>query len=281
MTAVRSITSAIAFTLLSIFASQAFAQPWSFENDDRFFQNFEYRSSAWEQNFGGNHFRSWSGINQSEPWMVDWLYLELDQTDGGWDTTIARLDFPPTEKKIGATSGTRSVGYKYDFRNLKTTGSGAWWCGAKVVYFKQSQWPLNPGNNPLEGSYECYVVENSDLTANQLKNRFGLTHRGDYSVWGRTYKQYTTTLNNGILQVWAIRSNIPLSKKSNGMHYSPVGLIKTHWRSKNYVLPNFYPLGWMAFIETQVDDNVSGSVHGTGSSNHIGGFESLWLPPND
>ncbi len=266
----------IPFVLMLIVASQSLAQhPYSWDDDGRFFQDNTYRSSAWEENFEGRHFRSW-GENTGESWVVDWLYLELDQTTGGWDTTIARNN--AIGKRVDQTSTNRTVGYEYDFTDLRTAGSGAWWSGAKVVFFKKRQW--NTGDN-LVGSYECYVVENSNLSAEQLKNRFGLTHRGSHSVWGRTYQQYTVTMN-GIFQVWAIRSSIPIvpavSQGSNTdlRLYIPVGQMKKHWREKRYVKHNYFPLGWMAFIETQ------GRNFGADPNNRsIGSLWNLWLPLND
>ena len=278
MISIPTYTRAIAFVLLSVLASQSFAlDPFSWDDDNRFFQDNEYRSSAWEEDFGieGRHFRAW-GENTNEPWLVDWLYLELDQTAGGWDTTIARNS--PVGKKVDQTSTYRVVGYEYDFTELRTSRSGAWWSGAKVVFFKEDQW--EDGDN-LVGSYECYVVENSNLSAKQLKKRFGLKYKGKHMVWGRTYKQYTATIN-GINQVWAIRSNVPIVPAvSHGYNgdprlYIPVGQMKKHWRKKRYVKHNYYPLGWMAFVETQGRNYGADDVDRT-----IGGFWNLWLPFND
>ena len=106
--------------------------------------------------------------------------------------TQPSLETAPVGKKVDQTSTYRVVGYEYDFTELRTLRSGAWWSGAKVVFFKEDQW--EDGDN-LVGSYECYVVENSNLSAKQLKKRFGLKYKGKHMVWGRTYKQYTATIN--------------------------------------------------------------------------------------
>ena len=192
--------------------------------------------------------------------------------------TQPSLETAPVGKKVDQTSTYRVVGYEYDFTELRTSRSGAWWSGAKVVFFKEDQW--EDGDN-LVGSYECYVVENSNLSAKQLKKRFGLKYKGKHTVWGRTYKQYTATIN-GINQVWAIRSNVPIVPAvSHGYNgdprlYIPVGQMKKHWRKKRYVKHNYYPLGWMAFIETQGRNYGADDVDRT-----IGGFWNLWLPFND
>lgn len=264
----------IIFTLLSVTASQSFGKDvWDDTTTEKKFKN--YRTSAWVDDFMGRYLRVWDDELAENPW----LFLQLDQSAGGWDATIARDD--DITVPIDKTPVGRMVQYKYDFSNLK--GEGAWWMGAKVVVYSSKVWDPEVG---LDGNYECYIVVNSNLTPEQLKERFGLEPAGESWHRGRKYKHYTDLLvldredlsgEIKIMQVWSILEDIPRKPSSTDKEFIPVGQIKQEWINNNLIekpSSSWYPLGWMAFIETQ------GGNYGTLKDKGIGYFSELWLPFN-
>ncbi len=257
-----------ALVLLSDIASPAFGQDiWNNKAELFDFGDFTFRTDSWRDGnyapvtINGNddgNFRLWDPSEATDPW----IWLGISQASGGWDATVARNS--PTLNQVWETDHSKQVKYRAAI-NLDANVDGHWWSGAKIVISKTWFWDVL--------DYECYIIENSDLSPAELAANFGndfIEASWAKPSWhgGRKYKHYTNTLDNGIKQVWSIRQGFP-AKVLNHVETIPVGSIQEKWMDKGLVPWWYYPLGWLVFLETEGENN--GSAH----------FDKLSLPTND
>ncbi|MEE9424268.1 MAG: hypothetical protein V3V18_04730 [Methylococcales bacterium] len=284
--------SAIVFTLASITASLSFADTGIDENGNTWTTvpneiEFEpFRTSAWEEvgKFEGLNTRLFNKSKIDLPW----LYLVLDQDNGGWDATIGKivstgfnLEEGDRDKFFNKTLTFEAVNGPAE--GDKLTGDGIWWYGAKVAITTNKQ--FEAGN--LFDNWECYIVENSELDPWDLMNRFDwLESKGWSQHGGANYQHFagdlSVIINEGqvneeariIHQVFAVRWDD--QRESGTIH---VGRILDHWKHLDIVenkelfkLQENRPLhsqGWLLYFETQGE--TRGRFY----------FQNLVLPDND
>jgi len=168
---------------------------------------------------------------------------------------------------------------------LPTERKAYWWMGPKVIIYSQQAWDAKavPDSDRLGGEYECYIVVDSNLTRDELRQRANLQYvgQGRFGTGASKdiYHHYVTSLPftgtdgqpNQVNQVWTIKDTY--SQKVE----VPVNRIQRDWMTKfrpNTQTPlvpwNFYNLGWKVNLETS-------GLFSTGSA----GWEGLRLPAND
>ena len=149
-------------------------------------------------------------------------------------------------------------GIWYQFGNdLKPKGSAYWWMGPKTII---SEEPYYIG---LDEQYECYVVDNCNLSPGDLADRLGLNYNSETEHDGAVYKHYTVRFGN-INQVWSIRQ----SYRSGG--WSATNWIQREWYLRGMVPWWYHNLGWKVNIETAGGFNAGSNC----------GFYDLSLPTN-
>ena len=213
----------------------------------------QYRIDAWmDGSFQGWAARSWD----TDDTEYRSLFVSLDQHAGGYDATMAR----DTASGVKINNTSFDAGVYYDIGHNSLSGSGVWWCGAKVIL------STTPHYSGLAGTqnYECYIVEHSDMTPAQIPQRFSyLVEVGQFNLEGAVYKHYKGRLpvgNQFINQIFSIRQNRQSGSLVEG--WIPVGVIlKDQWERRGFVGNNagnrYYQLGWLSFLETQ-GRNVGG-----------------------
>ena len=211
----------------------------------------------------------------------------------GKNTSTRKVADLSTEGHNGWTSPAldRTLGLKFT-NNLKPRDAGLptaqksyWWMGPKTIIFSRTSWDEKPvpHADKLAGEYECYIVVNSNLTRDELKQRSNLIYVGNnqYGTGASrdVYHHYVTSLpftgTDGqpkqINQVWTIKDTY-----SNEVDV-PVNRIQRDWMTQNHpntgtaMVPwNFFNLGWKINLETSGQFS-SGSA----------GWDGLRLPSND
>ena len=115
----------------------------------------------------------------------------------------------------------------------------------------------------LDEQYECYVVDNCNLSPGDLADRLGLNYNSETEHDGAVYKHYTVRFGN-INQVWSIRQ----SYRSGG--WSATNWIQREWYLRGMVPWWYHNLGWKVNIETAGGFNAGSNC----------GFYDLSLPTN-
>ena len=214
--------------------------------------------NSWQENLQGGVCRAWPGD-------ATWIWLGFEQASGGFDTGIS-LD-NVTAKKVSSIINNnidQSVGaYYFDDSTVLQDANGDgkndgnWWFGPKVVTSRSRTFS---GGLFANGSHECYVVENHSFNSlGKLETYLDLDYKGNTgTLWnGGRYNLYSTTLENGIDQVWAVRTN------AYEIGATPVALILEDWRNLGMINNNEYVFDW------RVNAESAGKVNGELS---FGGF---------
>lgn len=249
-------------------ASEVSAQT-SRTNDTNGYVFGNYFISAWETGWDyskGSFTRTWDGNTGNDELWYLWMNLDHARTNNyvGFDAGVGRNIASGTQvsdlssyndsyksPKIG-----RGVYYRFT-DNLSPLGDAYWWMGPKTII---SESPYYQG---LDYQYECYVVDNANISPQQLVNRLGLQYVSEGNYNGSVYKHYRVNLGL-IRQVWSIRQNY----RSEG--WSSANWIQRQWYLDGLVPWNYYNLGWKINVETA-------GAYGQGSNC---GFSYLSLPWN-
>ena len=190
-----------------------------------------HTSTLWvSDTFDGNVCREITGD------VTNYL-VTLDIEEGGFDTGIARAN---------NTSGIRiddveSFGKISSTVDVDLDGSGAWWVGPKIDFWKYRDKSI------LDGWYENYVIENASRSPQEYHESF--TNKGAYlgqtNHDGSTYNHYLVPHKNWH-QFWAIRQDYRSSGsvsmdtvidmwKNNGLPDNYIGLLKTNLETSGEV----------------------------------------------
>ncbi len=219
--------------------------------------NNRFRINSWRDGayrVSGSVCRGWANNG-------DWLWLTFNkQTGGGFDTGISRNGV--TAKTVNAiyqNNRQQKVGARWTQIRMGSTRvqDGIWWYGPKVIITPQRNFVSLTQN----GSYECYIVDRSNLSREGLRRRFGLMPKGEGTYNGSRYTIYTDRVN-GIDQIWMIRHNYRSAGEVS------VAYVLKQWRDMNLINGNSYVHDWRVNVETQ------GKVEGTF------GMAALTLPLN-
>ena len=199
-----------------------------------------YTSTIWtSKGFDGNACREITGEGTNS-------LVTVDIEEGGFDAGVAR---------VGNTPGIRvddveSFGKISSTVDVDLDGSGMWWVGPKIDFWKYRD------TSTIDGWYENYVIENASRSPQEYHER--LTNRGTYlgqtNHDGSTYNHYLATHNNWH-QFFAVRQNY----RSSGS--VSMDTIIDMWRNNG--LPNNY-IGW---LKTNIE--TSGEVDGTVEMSNI------------
>jgi hypothetical protein len=190
----------------------------------------DYIISAWDNNYSGSHCRYFGG-------NLDYLYIDVQaNTSGsGYDAGAGK------NVSSGVRCDSQDIG-KGCMATISNSmgGSGYWTAGPKCLISNTQNY------TSMNGIYECYIVENSDLNPSTLANNVVYwnstgAYRGEGTFDGSVYKHYTIKTGQ-INQIWSIRQNY----RNGG--WTSVGYIQRDWRNKGLV-GNLYNLGWKYNLE--------------------------------
>ena len=245
-------------------------------------------SDHWAEPEGGSYITWGEGADPSS--KFDWLWFNYyqDLPNEGMDIGVGRISTvelaPPvwelsTEDHEGYQSPRYNQTLDFTFKNnLKPGPFATWWMGPKTIVYSHREWELkeNPG---LGGEYECYIVNASNLTREDLAERLGLTRVGGGFFGQHYYHHYVTTRDSEreggtINQVWSIRHQYSTDESTQITQDTvPVNQIQGAWMQMGLVPYNFYNLGWKINIE------FAGPFP-AGSNPGYGLFTDLRLPAN-
>ncbi|MEL7088237.1 MAG: hypothetical protein AAGL98_07310, partial [Planctomycetota bacterium] len=220
----------------------------------------DYFISAWTQNYNGWHCRTWDGNGRDQVYYF-WINMQQNTASGssGYDAGIGKNEYGGTRLTRMDDNDRINRGMYYKFDNgLRPRSGGYWWMGPKTVISTTQYY------SGLDGQYECYLVDNSNLAPDDIVSKLGLQYVSEGNYDGSLYKHYKVKLNQ-INQVWSIRQNY----RNEG--WSSVNWIQRQWVLSRLVPRNAYNLGWKINIETA----------GKMASGSNCGFSYLNLPYND
>ena len=245
-------------------------------------------SYDWSEPEGGSYITWGEGTDPDN--NFDWLWFNYYQESSfeGMDIGVGRTSTTALAPHVWELStedynGYQSPGYNQtlDFtfkESLNPDQFATWWMGPKTIVYSQPEWNLkqNPG---LGGEYECYIVNASNLTHQELAERFGLNRVGGEFFGQHYYHHYVTTRDSEveggrINQIWTIREQYSTDGPTGITKDSvPVNQIQGAWMQMGLVPYNFYNLGWKINIE------FAGHFP-AGSNPGFGLFTDIRLPAN-
>ena len=254
----KRLTSLLSVCLLLAFmAPNAQAAKEQICNNTRGQSTGSFYVSAWTQQFSGWHCRTW---DRSSWRQMDyfWVNVKQDNTSNssGYDAGVGRNQ--PTGKRVNDmlknSDLNKQMGYRVAITIDNIDSNAYWWVGPKTIISSTSSY------SGLDGEYECYIVDSSNLDRKTLARRLGgMTWRGSTGMNGSRYHHYTKKLGQ-INQVWSIRNAYRRSGPQS------INKIQKAWKDFGLVPGQHYNLGWKINVET------SGKIEGAF------GFTYLSLP---
>ncbi|MEM7625261.1 MAG: hypothetical protein AAF333_06505 [Planctomycetota bacterium] len=208
-------------------------------NDTNGYVYGQYFVTAWTQNYNGWYCRTWDGNNNDQIWYL-WINLQQNSTtqSAGFDAGVGRNESGGTRLTRMDDSDRINRGMYYKFTNGLIPQNGAnYYMGPKTIVSTTQFY------SGLNGQYECYIVDNSNLSPSAFANNYNLQYVSQGTYDGATYKHYSRQLGQ-INQVFSIRQNY----RTQG--WSSVNWIQRQWVLSGLVPGSAWNLGWKINIET-------------------------------
>ena len=206
----------------------------------------EYFFPAWKQNFTGGFCR----VADVEDGELKRFEVDLDQTattnSAGFDAGVGLgMQYGRQVDKVidNADVADAAMSYRFSADGVELGPNAYWWMGPKTAITKEISYKT------LDNNYECYVVDASSKSHQELVDELSLQPQGTTTHNGATYHHYNKDLH-AIKQVFSIRDPYQTEGATD------VNAIMKAWRDNGLVPGDFYNLGWKINFET------SGAVDG-------------------
>ena len=220
-----------------------------------------WASPGFSTDKGGSWINWGEGANPKNKFNWCWFNYFQNKGGAGFDIGVGRTtgselvaNLSTSSEAWQAPAYNRTLDFKF-IDNLEPSTKGSfWWMGPKTIIYSYPSWFDKdvPDVDRLDGEYECYIVNNSSDTREELADRAGLKFRGSNFYGNDLYHHYTVnhvfTGSDGrprtIHQVWTIKDVF------TNQDSVPVNQIQGDWMNSGLVPWNYYNLGWKINLET-------------------------------
>ena len=271
---IRTLSTCLVAAALTLLAPAAPVEAaTSKTNDTSGYVAGSYYTSAWTWGWDynrGSFTRTWQTSNNGK--NLDYFWINWNQNRNpsyvGFDAGVGWNIPGGTEviDLIGTNPRTKikqKLWYKWT-KNISPQSGGFWLMGPKTIIYEKKYWD---NQLDLDRQYECYIVDDSNLSRSDLVKEYGLTARGSNTYITKNtkndgkrirYYHYTRTLKHGagfdVYQVFSIRAKY---RGNNSRDFTAVNDIMRHWKIRGLVPGHYYNLGWKINIETDGNFNAS------------------------